>query len=262
MPATLFFIAGIAGMCAMGYLGTHMDKSARSNWIEEGVNAASQLAILIGAVIVYLGVFYHGGEAAKAALASTDTVAVTESEQGYMFDGPGTTDMLVFYQGAKVEPAAYAPLMSSLASQGIDCYLYLELCNDGTLIMTIVPSDMEAFKADMTEYLVQALYAELAASGLGKEAADAAFQEAYGMSIEEYAAYAVEETGLVDIFEDMRSEMVYYIEDNKIYMGDDWNDISLPSPIQLEGESMIIEEDMSSIGIYEDNMTFTRVVEE
>lgn len=166
MPATLFFIAGIAGMCAMGYLGTHMDKSARSNWIEEGVNAASQLAILIGAVIVYLGVFYHGGEAAKAALASTDTVAVTESEQGYMFDGPGTTDILVFYQGAKVEPAAYAPLMSSLASQGIDCYL----CK--------MPYNLSLFDEDMAgDIRAQLSGAPAGNAAAGTETAEAAGTE-------------------------------------------------------------------------------------
>ena len=52
MPAMLFFIAGFAGMCMMGWLGSHMDKSARSNWIEELINTAAQLAILAGAVIV------------------------------------------------------------------------------------------------------------------------------------------------------------------------------------------------------------------
>ena len=202
-------------------------------------------------------------DATTEAPKTCETCALTEGER-IITDERFTTAATIDYQGKWVTEFNMSGELMDLPEfeQGIDCYLYLELCNDGTLIMTIVPSDMEAFKADMTEYLVQALYAELAASGLGKEAADAAFQEAYGMSIEEYAAYAVEETGLVDIFEDMRSEMVYYIEDNKIYMGDDWNDISLPSPIQLEGESMIIEEDMSSIGIYEDNITFTRVVEE
>ena len=55
MPAVIFFIAGITGMFCMGYLGSHMDRSARSNWIEECVNAASQLAVLIGVIIVYTG---------------------------------------------------------------------------------------------------------------------------------------------------------------------------------------------------------------
>ena len=52
MPSMLLFIAGILGMCAMGYLGKNMDTSARSNWIEEAVNTVSQLAILIGLLLL------------------------------------------------------------------------------------------------------------------------------------------------------------------------------------------------------------------
>ena len=52
MPSMLLFIIGIAGMCVMGYLGRHMDTSARSNWIEEAVNTVSQLAILIGLLML------------------------------------------------------------------------------------------------------------------------------------------------------------------------------------------------------------------
>lgn len=52
MPSMLFFIIGIAGMCAMGYLGKHMDTSLRSNWIEEAVNTVSQLAIMIGLILL------------------------------------------------------------------------------------------------------------------------------------------------------------------------------------------------------------------
>ena len=52
MSSMLMFIIGIARMCVMGYLGKHMDTSARSNWIEEAVNTVSQLAILIGLLLL------------------------------------------------------------------------------------------------------------------------------------------------------------------------------------------------------------------
>lgn len=123
MPATLFFIAGFAGMCMMGYLGSHMDKSARSNWIEELINTAAQLAILAGVVIVYFGMSYQPGDTAAAALEDTGSVQVTETEEYILFDGAGTEDALVFYQGARVEEAAYSPLMMRLAENGTDCFL-------------------------------------------------------------------------------------------------------------------------------------------
>ena len=123
MPATLFFIAGFAGMCMMGWLGSHMDKSARSNWIEELINTAAQLAILAGVVIVYFGMSYQPGDTAAAALEDTGSVQVTETEEYILFDGAGTEDALVFYQGARVEEAAYSPLMMRLAENGTDCFL-------------------------------------------------------------------------------------------------------------------------------------------
>ena len=55
MPAAAFFAAGFALMCLMGYLGSHMDNSARSNWIEEIVNTLAQLAVLAGVIAVYFG---------------------------------------------------------------------------------------------------------------------------------------------------------------------------------------------------------------
>ena len=123
MPAMLFFIAGFAGMCMMGWLGSHMDKSARSNWIEELINTAAQLAILAGVVIVYFGMSYQPGDTAAAALEDTGSVQVTETEEYFLFDGAGTEDALVFYPGARVEAAAYSPLMMRLAENGTDCFL-------------------------------------------------------------------------------------------------------------------------------------------
>ena len=123
MPAMLFFIAGFAGMFMMGWLGSHMDKSARSNWIEELINTAAQLAILTGVVIVYFGMSYQPGDTAAAALEDTGSVQVTETEKYILFDGAGTDNALVFYPGARVEAAAYSPLMMKLAENGTDCFL-------------------------------------------------------------------------------------------------------------------------------------------
>ena len=136
-PAWIFFLTGAAGMCLMGWLGSHMDKSARSNWIEEGVNTAVQAAILIGLILVYLGTYYHGTADAFAALDPADDLSITEIEEGYYFDGSGTDAALVFYPGAKVEAEAYAPLMRLLAESGTDCFLCRMPCN-----LALLDSDM------------------------------------------------------------------------------------------------------------------------
>ena len=129
MPAALLFAAGFALMCLMGYLGSHMDSSAGSNWTEEIVNTLAQLAVLAGVIVVYFGTYYHADSQAIDALRGMSGVNVSEITQedegvsGWYFDGPGTDSALVFYPGAKVEAAAYAPLMETLSLRGIDCYL-------------------------------------------------------------------------------------------------------------------------------------------
>ncbi len=129
MPAAILFAAGFALMCLMGYLGSHMDSSAGSNRTEELVNTLAQLAVLAGVIVVYFGTYYHADSRALDALRGVNGVSVSEMTQeddgadGWFFDGPGTDSALVFYPGAKVEAAAYAPLMETLSLNGIDCYL-------------------------------------------------------------------------------------------------------------------------------------------
>ncbi len=129
MPASILFAAGFALMCLMGYLGSRPDSGAGSDWTEELINTFAQLAVLVGVIIVYFGTYYHADVYALAALEDTETVAVSEigaendGANGWFFDGPGTDYSLVFYPGAKVEAAAYAPLMKDISAGGIDCYL-------------------------------------------------------------------------------------------------------------------------------------------
>lgn len=175
-----------------------------------------------------------------------------------------TTAATIDYQGSWVVAFNMSGEMMGLTGfdSGIDCYLYLDLRNDGTASLSIGAADVAAMEADITDYLVVALYDELAGAGLGKEDAEAAFQEAYGMSLQEYAEYAVKEMNMASLFEQMRIDMVYYVENGNLYMAEAWEtDMGDPSPVRLEGENLILEEDLSVMGIEEDQLVFTRVEE-
>lgn len=87
------------------------------------------VAILV-AVIVALGIAmgiyandYYRAVDVDEYITSNDTVTVSQIDEGFFFDGPGEDKALIFYPGAKVEEAAYAPMMKSLAEQGVDCFL-------------------------------------------------------------------------------------------------------------------------------------------
>ena len=73
--------------------------------------------------LVYTGIYYHSDGTAAAALVSDETVTVTQTGYGWLFDGPSEDEALIFYPGGKVEETAYAPLLRRLAGQGMDVCL-------------------------------------------------------------------------------------------------------------------------------------------
>lgn len=80
------------------------------------------LLLPAAAFLIYTGIHYRAGAAAMKALES-DAVRVEQTDYGWLFDGPADTAALIFYPGAKVEASAYAPLLHSLAANGLDVCL-------------------------------------------------------------------------------------------------------------------------------------------
>ena len=80
------------------------------------------IAVMIIAMAVYFGTYYHSVDVDEY-FTDSDTVAVTETDSGWLFDGEGEDTALIFYPGAKVEASAYAPLLYELAEEGVDCFL-------------------------------------------------------------------------------------------------------------------------------------------
>ena len=99
------------------------------------------IIMLCSAFLLYTGVYYHADASALAALKSDEYVHVTQTEYGWLFDGPSETDALIYYPGGKlfdgpsetdaliyypggkVEETAYAPLLHGIAAQDMDVCL-------------------------------------------------------------------------------------------------------------------------------------------
>ncbi len=73
--------------------------------------------------ILWAAFYYPSDPAAQAAMQSDQQVTVSESDTGWLFDGPSDSDALIFYPGAKVEETAYAPLLHRLAADTMDVFL-------------------------------------------------------------------------------------------------------------------------------------------
>ena len=91
----------------------------------KGTLPAVGLALLLLGLAAGLcfGKVYAAGPEAAALLSGTEAVRTEAIRSGWRLDGPGETDALIFYPGAKVEPTAYLPLLTSLAEDGVDCFL-------------------------------------------------------------------------------------------------------------------------------------------
>ena len=83
----------------------------------------AMLLLMAAAFLLYAADYYRADETALSALRSDETVRVTRTGYGWLFDGPSETDALIFYPGGKVEETAYAPLLRRIAAGGTDVCL-------------------------------------------------------------------------------------------------------------------------------------------
>ena len=81
------------------------------------------LVVLILVFIIYVSGYSRADASAESALRSDSVVTVTETDYGWLFDGPSEDTALVFYPGGKVDTVAYAPLLHRLAGEGMDVCL-------------------------------------------------------------------------------------------------------------------------------------------
>ena len=188
------------------------------------------------------------------------TCSATEGER-IITDERFTTASTIDLQGKWV---ANLPISSEMFGiegfeGSLDLQISLDLGNDGTMKMGYTTLNDEEFSAAMTKYLVDTLYAELAAAGLNQEAADAAMVDAYGMNVQEYAASAMAELDFSAIFEAMNITGVYYVEGGLLYTGVSWDMEMGSSEFTLEGDSLTLAEELS--GLSDEALVFTRVTE-
>lgn len=137
----------------------------------------------------------------------------------------------------------------------IDVNFCFDFRNDGTLLMTITPADLPQIAAMMQAYTVDLMYQEFAAMGLNEADSDAAMQEAYGMSVEEYVAAEVEKMDFNALFSAFAVDYVYYVEGDLMYLGFSWDGT-------LESDTFTLEGDTLTLPVTDgDPVVFTRVVE-
>lgn len=125
----------------------------------------------------------------------------------------------------------------------LPCTLIYEFGKTGDVIVTVQVNDQLAFMDGIKKMSTDVMYEALAMQGIGKEDADAAMMEAYGMTMEQYVDAYVASIDLDDIFGAMSADMVYYVTDGKLHTSDSWYGEFESSDYTLENGVLIIAED-------------------
>lgn len=82
------------------------------------------LIAIVGVFFIYVSNYYHGDDLAYESIKSDEDVLVSDNGGYYSFvpKNHEYDKAIIFYQGAKVEVEAYAPLLKKLALNNIACY--------------------------------------------------------------------------------------------------------------------------------------------
>ena len=164
-------------------------------------------------------------EATTEAPKTCTTCGATEGEKLIAEDERFTTAATKDIQGRWVSEVTFTGEMMGTTGllDELQCLMIYEFGNTGKLSISVEMKDEAAFKEQMTSVMVDALYAEFEAQGLDKESADQAMVAAYGMTTEEYAASLVDGMGVADLLGEINAELVYYMEDGKLFTADSWS---------------------------------------
>ena len=147
--------------------------------------ALTVVAVLVAGCMVYLTSYATADDTALSALASQEGVTVSRIDGGILFQPDDPQAGFIFYPGAKVDSAAYAPLMSALARNGVLC------------IVADMPFHMAIFRSDAADRFRTA-YPEISRWSIGGHSMGGAMAAQYDglVLLAAYSTSALPDAGL------------------------------------------------------------------
>ena len=121
MSAGWIVLCAVAAILLMHQRRKRKGQTLRWTHVLGGILLALLLMAVTGAG--YFAVYHHRDASAEPYLSGGEKVQVISTDNGLFFDGPSEERAVIFYPGAKVEAAAYAPLLYQIAEEWGDCFL-------------------------------------------------------------------------------------------------------------------------------------------
>lgn len=105
------------------------------------------LIVPIAVFFIYFSDYYHTDITALNEIDS-ENISITDTDFGWLIDGPSNDRALIFYPGAKVEASAYEPFLSLVAQKGMDVLLVRMPFNFAVFGMNCAGDLMEQYSFD------------------------------------------------------------------------------------------------------------------
>lgn len=117
--------------------------------------------------------------------------------------------------------------------------LTMVFTNDGKMEMKSALSDPDAFEQTFTKFLADLMYQQFAALGMSKAEADSACKSTYGKDVNAYCAEQAQSS-----IGNMSTvvEMVYYVDNGKIYAAEDWDEEMDPEDYEMKNGKLLLDD--------------------
>lgn len=146
-------------------------------------------------------------------------------------------------------------MMGDATLPDMEIVLAITFHNDGTFTEDARMADKEGYAMLLTDYYINALYAEFANQyGMSEAEADQAMLEAYGMDVRTYSEALAAIFDWDALLSAACQEGVYYVSGNQLYSGLSWNALEA-EPLRLSGGTLVLLSPMDGVS----DFTVTKV---
>ena len=140
---------------------------------------------------------------------------------------------------------------------GFACLVIVEFGKTGELTITMDVADPEAFEKDFKAATIAVFYESMEEQGMSKAQVDELVKKEYGMTVEEYVDEQLKNFNFSGMFAMYKIEGCYYVEGNRLYTAESWDDYFDGSKFSLENGILTIA-DLALPGT-DEPVEFTRV---